>query len=45
MFCFILDNTIMLCKEYLMSYRGVAQIQHNIDVVLCQLFMIASNSQ
>ena len=50
MFCFILDNTIMLTVwvtniECLLIGGSMLEIQYNLDVVLCQLFMIASSSQ
>ena len=50
MFCFMLDNAIMLTVcvtniECLKDNGSTLQIQHNLDVVLYHLFMIASNSQ
>ena len=49
MFCFMLDNTIMLtvCVMNIecLNRGSRLQIQYNLDVVLCQLFLIASNSQ
>ena len=51
MFSIMLDNTIMLpvCVTDMdcLKNKGITlQIQYNnIDVVLCQLFMIASNFQ
>ena len=46
MFYFVLDNTIMLTVCVTNIDRGsTLQIQYNFDVDLCQLFMIASNSQ
>ena len=49
MFCFMLDNTIMLTvcvtnSECLLIWGNTLQIQYNLDVVLCELFMIASYS-
>ena len=38
----MLDNTIMLT---VCVTGSTLQIKYNLDVVLCQLFMIASNSQ
>ena len=50
MFGFMLDNTIMLTVcianiESLINKGSTLQIQYNLDVVICQLFMITSNSQ
>ena len=47
---FTLDNTIMftVCVtniECLKNKCSMFQIQFNLDVVLCQLFMIASDSR
>ena len=46
----MLDNTIMLTVcvtniECLKNKGSTLQIQYNLDVVLCQLFRIVSNSQ
>ena len=46
MFSFMLDNTIMLTVcvthiECLINKSSTLQIQYNVDVVLCQLFIIA----
>ena len=45
----MLDNTIMLTLsvtiiECLINNGSTLQIQYHLDVVLCQLFMIALNS-
>ena len=48
MFCFMLDNTIMLtvCVTNIECLiESMLHIQYNLDAVLCQLFMIALNSQ
>ena len=50
MLSFMLDNTIMLTVcvtniECLKNKDSPLQMQYNLDVVLCQLFMIASDSQ
>ena len=47
---FMLDNTIMLTVcvtniEWLKNKCSTLQIQYNLDVVLCQLFIFASDSQ
>ena len=46
----MLDHTVMLTVcvtniECLVIICSTLQIQYNLDVVLCQLFVIASNSQ
>ena len=46
----MLDNSIMLTVcvtniDCLKNNRRMLQIQYNLDGVLCQLFMLASNSQ
>ena len=50
MFSFMLDNTSMLTVcvtniECLKNNGSALQIQYNLDVVLCQLFIIVSISQ
>ena len=50
MICFMLDNTIMLTVcvtniECLKNKDSILQIQYNLDVFLCQLFIMASDSQ
>ena len=49
MFCFMSDNTVMLTVCVIniecLNNKVSTQIQYNLDVVLCQLFIIASDYQ
>ena len=42
----MLDNTMLtFCVTNIVNRGSMLQIHYNLDVVLCQLFVIASNSQ